>query len=152
MKLIQHLTSLLEATLRNVVDIDTIFSDLETNVFFTLFVDYPEVVFDAPGFKEKSIKIEELIPIQTEIDGVNVNNDDPLTVVSRSGKYYIIDGHHRFAKYLKQKKKLVDCLVLDFPSHTVDLHWFEEQLNVRLNMDKRGIVTPNYLPKHPNKV
>lgn len=129
-----------EAKLKNVVDPSTVFSDLEEDIFFTLFVDDPSVIWDSKGFNEETIELSSLIPTQEHVDG-QVDNDDPITVVRRNGKNYVIDGHHRMFTAEKKKAKKIECNVLDLPSEKItDLNWFSEKLGIPLKTTYAGTI------------
>jgi hypothetical protein len=129
-----------EIKVNGVVDIDKYFDDLETDVFFTLLVDYPSTAHDAPGFKSETLPIDKLLPTQEFVEGTKSKNSDDIIVVERDGKHFIIDGHHRYARDLKNKKTEMTCTVLHFPKNHVGLEWFEKQLGDKLTRDENGIV------------
>lgn len=130
-----------EATLKGVINPDKVFSDLEQNVLFTLLVDFPHLVTELDGFKEKKIPTANLIPTQAKIEGYKVDNDDPLLVVERDAKFYVIDGHHRLGRNRKEKVAMTKCFVLSLPSERInDLDWFIKKFGSHLTMTKDGIV------------
>jgi hypothetical protein len=135
------LSDLLEAKLKGAIDPFKFFSDLETDVFYTLFVDEPYSL--SHGFNPETLRVRDIIPTQADVDGKHDVSDDPIIVVRRAGKNYVIDGHHRLYKALKNKAETIACEVLELPlEHVDDIRWFEQKLQLRLKQDD-GIVRIN---------
>lgn len=125
---------LLEIVTIRFVNPDTVFSELEQEVFYTLLVDEPGT--DDYGFEDETHPLAKLIPTQKYVDGYKSDNYNPIRVAERKGKLYIIDGHHRYTRDRKQKVEQVACAVIHLPDeHVEDLGWFERKLKIRL---KRG--------------
>ena len=132
---------LVEIAVKNFHDIfnDSRFSDLETDVFYTACVDYPEVLENLP---EEIIEVDKLLSTQREVDHDKLKSDEPIVVVKRFGQCFIIDGHHRYQGAVKKKKKTMRAHVIEMPNEHVSLEWFSKKFGFKLIQLKNGIVRP----------
>ena len=129
---------LFELKLKN-IDPSTIFSDLEEDVFYTLVCDHPDVVFDS--IEVHQVNLSKLIPTQGIVDNLSVENSNPIIVAKRNNKFYIIDGHHRYARDRRRKIEEISACIIDLPSEHVNLEWFEALFKKKLKQRSTGSIT-----------
>lgn len=80
-------------------------------------------VVNALTFKRRqALQMKSLIAMQVDVDVDNVakllrvSRLDPIEVMEKGGKFYILNGHHRFVVAFLRGEKTVQSLVIKFAS------------------------------------
>ena len=82
---------------------------------------------------EEQISVQDIIPCQPHPPtSAYVGDEDPIILLRRSGKTYVIDGHHRLAAATKSERT-ISAHMINLPEHEVNAPQIASAIGCSLN-------------------